>query len=100
MEPPAIRAMKIPAATEAALPHEPRLMPFQELRIVLFYILGASLWIIYSDMALDWLTQDPYWSLELQTYKECPGRLRAQGFPRLEHKGKAFATAIAKSSWA
>jgi two-component system sensor histidine kinase UhpB len=45
------------------------LMPFKELRIVLFYLLGASLWIVYSDIALDRLTRDPNWSAELQTYK-------------------------------
>jgi len=57
-------------SNEPDAPHQPpRLMPLQELRIVLLYVLGASLWIIYSDMALDWLTKDPHWSLELQTYK-------------------------------
>jgi PAS domain S-box-containing protein len=62
--------MKSPAATEAALTPDPaRLMPRQEFGIVLIYILGASLWIIYSDMALAWLTRNRHWSLELQTYK-------------------------------
>jgi len=36
-----------------------KVLPIPELRIVLIYILLASLWIIYSDMALDWLTDDP-----------------------------------------
>src|SRR5262245_20573644 len=46
-----------------------KIVPFPELRIVLVYLLTASLWIIYSDMALDWLTNDPIDSLELQTCK-------------------------------
>jgi len=46
-----------------------RILPFPELRIVLAYVLCGTLWIIYSDMALDWLTNDPLDSLQLQTYK-------------------------------
>jgi two-component system, NarL family, sensor histidine kinase UhpB len=55
------------ATSDAA--HAHKLLPLPELRIVLFYVLFASIWIIYSDMALDWLTKDPLDSLQLQTFK-------------------------------
>jgi two-component system, NarL family, sensor histidine kinase UhpB len=45
------------------------ILPWPELRAVLLYTFLASLWIIYSDMALDWLTNDPLDSLQLQTFK-------------------------------
>lgn len=47
----------------------PKMLPYAELRIVLLYVFCAGLWIVYSDMALDWLTQDPFTSLRLQTWK-------------------------------
>jgi len=54
---------------QPAAAHAHRLLPLPELRIVLFYVLFASFWIIYSDMALDWLTKDPRDSLQLQMFK-------------------------------
>jgi signal transduction histidine kinase len=44
-------------------------LPFPELRIVLCYLVVASLWISYSDMALEWLTDNRLDSVQLQTYK-------------------------------
>jgi len=52
-----------------AVPGDRKVVPLPELRIVLGYLLCGALWIIYSDMALDWLTDDPLDSLQLQTYK-------------------------------
>ena len=43
--------------------------PTGELVITTTYLVLASLWIVFSDMALDWLTGDPLESLRLQTYK-------------------------------
>jgi two-component system sensor histidine kinase UhpB len=61
---------KVTKSNDAAVSRDPEpLMPLKELCIVLSYILCASLWIVFSDMALDWLTQNPYWSAELQTFK-------------------------------
>jgi len=53
----------------SALAKAKNVLPVAELRIVLLYVFLASLWIIYSDMALDWLTHDPVDSLRLQTFK-------------------------------
>jgi len=56
-----------PASTTLA--NGQKVLPVSELRIVLAYLLCGTLWIIYSDMGLDWLTNDPMDSLQLQTYK-------------------------------
>jgi len=55
--------------TSVAVRSDRKVLPLPELRIVLSYLLCGALWIIYSDMALDWLTEDPLDSLQLQTYK-------------------------------
>ena len=43
--------------------------PTGELVITTSYLILASLWIVFSDLGLDWLTGDPEESLRLQTYK-------------------------------
>ena len=44
-------------------------LPWTEARIVLLCLAFAGLWIVYSDMALDWLTQDHVPWLRLFIFK-------------------------------
>jgi two-component system, NarL family, sensor histidine kinase UhpB len=53
----------------AAMAEDARVFPRTELRIVVAYLVGATLWVVGSDWALDWLTKDPVHSLQLQTVK-------------------------------
>lgn len=46
-----------------------QLMPRAELKIVLLYIVGASLWTLGADMLLDWLENDPIDTIRLHTLK-------------------------------
>jgi two-component system sensor histidine kinase UhpB len=55
-----------PTKTKAELE---RMLPLRELRIVGVYVLVASLWIIGSDMAIEWLVRYPIDPAPLQTYK-------------------------------
>ena len=55
---------------EKAFRHEGmKLLPLAELRIVLLYIAGASLWTLGADMLFDWLENDPIDTLRLHTFK-------------------------------
>lgn len=48
---------------------DPSHFPRSELLIVATYLLLAALWVVFSDIALEALTGDPYESLQLQTFK-------------------------------
>jgi two-component system, NarL family, sensor histidine kinase UhpB len=56
-----------PLATPPAAPWAD--FPTGEVVITTTYLVLASLWIVFSDLWLDWITGDPEESLRLQTYK-------------------------------
>ncbi len=67
--------MKTPPNTAAGNPArnaktpDPSDFPLSEVLIVAIYLVLAALWIVFSDLALDWFTDYLVESLRLQTYK-------------------------------
>jgi two-component system sensor histidine kinase UhpB len=58
-----------PVQGAAFLPEDAPPRAWNELRISLIYVIGASAWVVASDQLLDWLCGAPTDTVELQTFK-------------------------------